>query len=187
MPFADTPVEELRRVFEVNDFAVWAVTQVFLPLLLEAKGLVVNLGSVNAGLCPPFFAAYSASKAAVESLGRAMRRELAPLGVRVVAVKTGSVRSPLFDNAQAIAIPDDSIYAPLRAWVAERGYLGDARFMELDECAKVVVSDLLSENVKPVIWRGGLATIAWVLSWFGWETMLVRSQMSKCTTLSSNT
>lgn len=175
MPFADTPVEEVRRVFDVNVFAVWEVTQPFLPLLLEAKGMVANLGSINAGFCPPFFAAYSASKAAVEAMGRSMRRELAPLGVRVVTIKTGSVRSSLFDNAQAIIIPDDSIYASLRGWVAERGYLKGANFMELDEYAKVVVGDLLKDNVKPVIWRGGLATLAWVLSWLGWESMMVTS------------
>ncbi|KAF7545250.1 hypothetical protein G7Z17_g9317 [Cylindrodendrum hubeiense] len=172
MPFADTPVAEVRRLFDVNVFAVWAVSQAFLPLLLEAKGLVANLGSINAGFCPPLFAAYNASKAALEALGRTMRRELAPLGVRIVTVKSGSVRTALFDHAEGITIPGSSIYAPLREWVAQRGYLKGASFVDLDEYAKTVVSDLLNDNVRPVIWRGGLATLAWFFSWFGWETMM---------------
>lgn len=172
MPFADEPVTEVRRLFDVNVFAIWAVTQAFLPLLLEAQGVVVNIGSINAGLCPPLFGAYNASKAAVEALSRTMRRELAPLGVRVVTVKTGSVRSALFDHAEGITIPDKSIYAPLREWVARRGYLRGARFVELDDYARDVVGDLIRDDVKPVIWRGGLAFLAWVMSWFGWETMM---------------
>ncbi|KAJ4199499.1 hypothetical protein NW767_008307 [Fusarium falciforme] len=172
MPFADEPVAEVRRLFDVNVFAIWAVTQAFLPLLLEAKGLVVNIGSINAGLCPPLFGAYNASKAAVEALSRTMRRELAPLGVPVVTVKTGSVRSARFDHAEGITIPDESIYAPLREWVARRGYLRGARFVKLDDYARDVVGDLLREDVAPVIWRGGLALLGWVMSWFGWETMM---------------
>ncbi|RTE83961.1 hypothetical protein BHE90_001564 [Fusarium euwallaceae] len=113
LPFADEPVAEVRRLFDVNVFAIWTVTQAFLPLLLEAKGLVVNIGSINAGLCPPLFGAYNASKAAVEALGRTMRRELAPLSIRVVTVKTGSVRSTLFDHAESITIPETSIYAEI--------------------------------------------------------------------------
>ncbi|KAF4981309.1 hypothetical protein FDECE_17711 [Fusarium decemcellulare] len=174
MPFADAPVAEVRRLFDVNVFAVWAVTQAFLPLLLEAGGVVANLGSMNADFCPPLFAAYSASKAALDAMGRTMRRELAPLGVRVVTIKTGSVRSALFDHAEDITIPESSMYAPLREWVGRRGYLKGARFMEVDDYAKDVVGDLLKEDVRAVIWRGGLAFVAWVLSWFGWETMMDR-------------
>jgi hypothetical protein len=91
----------------------------------------------------------------------------------VVTVKTGSVRSALFDHAEGITIPDKSIYAPLREWVARRGYLRGARFVELDDYARDVVGDLIRDDVKPVIWRGGLAFLAWVMSWFGWETMMV--------------
>lgn len=173
LPFSDEPVEEVRRLFDVNVFAIWTVTQAFLPLLLEAKGLVVNIGSINAGLCPPLFGAYNASKAAIEALTRTIRRELAPLGIRVVIVKTGSVRSTLFDHAKGIKIPDNSIYAPLREWVSQRGYLTGARFVELDDYARDVVGDLLRDDGKAVIWRGGLVFLAWVMSWFGWETMMV--------------
>lgn len=176
MPFADTPIEEVRSLFEVNFFGAWAVTQAFLPLLLEAKGVVANMGSLNNDFCPPLFSAYSASKGAIQALGNCMRKELAPLGVRVVTIKTGSVRSGLFNNIDGFTIPDDSMYASLRGFVAERGFLKGANFIEADKYAKLVVGDLLADKVKPLIWRGGLTTVAWLLSWFGWETILVSDE-----------
>ncbi|KAK3935711.1 short-chain dehydrogenase/reductase [Diplogelasinospora grovesii] len=171
LPFADTPVDEARRVFEVNVLGVWAVTRAFLPLLLAARGIVANMGSVNDVFCPPFMAAYSASKAAVEAMGRCMRKELAPLRVRVVTLKTGSVRSSLFTNASP-TLPEDSLYAPLKAWIEGQGYLGPARFQNADDYARQIVNDLLKDKVRAVVWRGGLTTVGWFLSWFGWETML---------------
>ncbi|OIW26220.1 short-chain dehydrogenase/reductase [Coniochaeta ligniaria NRRL 30616] len=175
MPFADTPTADLRRIMEVNVIGVWAVTRAFLPLLLEVKGLVANLGSINQVFCPPFLAAYNASKAAIEAMGRTLRRELAPFGVRVVTLKTGSVRSGLFDNAAPTVLPEQSLYAPLRDWIESRGFSASARFMEVEDYAEAVVTDLLKDSVQPVIWRGGLVWIAWIFSWFGWETIMVCS------------
>ncbi|KAB5511718.1 short-chain dehydrogenase/reductase [Coniochaeta sp. 2T2.1] len=172
VPFADTHLSDVRSQMEVNVIGVWAVTHAFLPLLLETKGLVANLGSVNEVFCPPFFAAYNASKAAIEAMGRTTRRELAPFGVRVVTLKTGSVKSSLFANAPATVLPEQSLYAPVRNWIEGRGFTASGRFMDVDEYAGAVVTDLLKENVRPVIWKGGLVWIAWLLSWFGWETIM---------------
>ncbi|KAJ6476196.1 short-chain dehydrogenase/reductase [Mycena sanguinolenta] len=170
-PFADMSVEAARATFEINVLGVWAVTHAFLPQLLAARGIVANLCSVNQVFCPPFLAAYNASKAAVEALGRTLRRELMPLGVRVVALKTGSVRTPLFDTSKAV-LPERSLYAPLRQWIESKGFLAQARFVEVEDYARSVVDDLLVDEPRAVIWRGGLATVAWLLSWAGWETML---------------
>jgi NAD(P)-dependent dehydrogenase (short-subunit alcohol dehydrogenase family) len=182
MPFADTPVEEARRVFEVNVLGTWAVTRAFLPLLVAAgkagsgRSKVVNFSSVNEVLCPPFVAAYSASKAAVESASRTMRRELAPLGVQVVTLKLGSVESGLFNavdvNKTAATCPEGSAYAGLWEWIARREFLRSAGFAKKEVVARDLVDDLLKENTSAMIWRGGLATIHWFLS-FGWETMFV--------------
>ncbi len=177
LPWADTLVEEARRVFEVNVFSVWAVTQAMLPMLLEARGVVVNLGSVNEVFCPSFFAAYNASKAAVEAMSRTMRTELAPLGIRVVLLKPGSVGTKLFDNAPNEGLPDGSLYAPLRQWIEERGFFAGTKFTDRDAYARDVANELLKENVRLVIWKGSLSTIAWLLSWIGWEGIMVRRRI----------
>lgn len=175
LPLADTPIADARRLFEVNVLGAMAVTQAFLPLLLRsAPGAVVaNLGSVNQVLCPPFFAAYNASKAAVEALTTTMRRELAPLGVRAVLLKTGSVRTGLFGNALGgTRLPEGSLYAPLREWIEGRQMELRGRHINSDVYARGVVDELLRDNVKSVVWRGGLTTLAWFLTWLGWEGML---------------
>ncbi|KAI0155916.1 short-chain dehydrogenase/reductase [Pestalotiopsis sp. NC0098] len=174
LPLADTPIADARRLFEVNVLGTMAVTQAFLPLLLRSTSAVVaNLGSVNQVLCPPFFAAYNASKAAVEALTTTMRRELAPLGVRAVLLKTGSVRTGLFGNALGeTRLPEGSLYAPLREWIEGRQMELQGRHIDGDVYARGVVDELLRENVRNVVWRGGLTTLAWVLTWLGWEGML---------------
>ena len=54
MPVLDTDMEETRRMFEVNLFGVLAVTQAFAPLLIAAKGTIVNNSSIGGCLYPPY-------------------------------------------------------------------------------------------------------------------------------------
>lgn len=172
MPFADTPVADFRRLYEVNVIAVWAMTQAFLPLLLEAQGLVVGLSSISSVFCAPFIAGYASSKAAVEAMLRGMRRELAPLGVRVMTVKTGSVSTGLFSNSTA-KLPSDSLYGALREWIESKAAFTDARHQHVDEYAEEVVAEIVKDKTKAFAWKGGMIWVAWFLSWLGWETMLV--------------
>ena len=93
-------LEEARQVFEVNVLGVLAATQTFLPSIRAAKGRVVNLSSLSALLAVPFLGPYNASKAAVESLSDALRRELLPFDVDVVVVQLGTTRTPLWNRAR---------------------------------------------------------------------------------------
>lgn len=173
-PFLDTSLADFRRVFDTNVFGVMAVTQAFAPLLIAARGLVATVGSVNTVLNPPYQTAYNASKAAVTSLGHTLRVELAPFGVRVVTVTTGSVRSKLFDNAdEACRVPPDSLYYPLKERIEKRDFLGNARWMDARDYARQVVGDLLKEKPSPVLWRASYSFVARLMSTFGWPGMLV--------------
>ncbi|KAI1764518.1 putative short-chain dehydrogenase/reductase [Hypoxylon sp. FL1150] len=171
MPFADSSVDDMRRVLETNVVGVLAVTHAFLPLLIQARGTVAAVGSINEVYCPPYQVAYNASKAAVHAAMRTLRVELAPLGVKFVTLVTGSVRTKLFDNAPT-KVPEDSLYRPVAESIETRAFLKEARWMEADVFARQVVGDLLKPKPKLNIWRGGLSTISWVLSWLGWEGML---------------
>ncbi|KAI0141857.1 short-chain dehydrogenase/reductase [Xylariaceae sp. FL1272] len=178
LPFADTVVDAARKVMEVNFLGVFATTKAFLPLLIEGArhrdgdSIVASLGSVNQVFHPPLFGVYNASKAAVETWGASIRTELAPLGVRVVTLKTGSIRSDLFKNAPPTFLPDDSLYRPAKEYIEGRKMLEGGQFVDADVYAKKVVDELLRQNVRHVIWQGGLSKLAWLLSWFGWEGMM---------------
>ncbi|OTA98184.1 hypothetical protein M426DRAFT_326187 [Hypoxylon sp. CI-4A] len=171
MPFADAKMDELRRVIDTNLIAVLAVTHAFLPLLIQAQGTVATVGSINQVFCPPYQVAYNASKAAVAAVTRSLRVELAPLGVKFVNLVTGAVQTKLVDNAPS-KLPEDSLYRAVAENLESREFMKGANWMDAEVFAKQVVGDLLKPKPKLNIWRGGLSTIAWFLSWFGWEGML---------------
>lgn len=180
MPFSDTKISDLSRVFNTNVIGSLAVTQAFIPLLMHQGGgaaktysTVAMLGSVNEVFLPPYQLAYNTSKVAVHAAARALRVELAPLGIRCVTLMTGSVRTKLFENAPS-TVPEGSFYAPVASRIEGREFLRDARWVDPDEFARQVVDELSKPKPKPEIWRGGLAKIASWLAWLGWDGMLVR-------------
>jgi short-subunit dehydrogenase len=89
MPVLDSDMAVSKALFDVNFFAVISVTQAFIPLLVKSKGTVVNNTSFVSVLPVPFQGVYNASKAAASMLASTMRIELAPLGVKVVDLRTG--------------------------------------------------------------------------------------------------
>ncbi|KAJ8128834.1 hypothetical protein O1611_g4797 [Lasiodiplodia mahajangana] len=184
MPLSDTKLSDLRRVIDTNLIGPLAVTQAFIPLLMHQKATdvisesvsrrkstVVMLGSVNEVFSPPYQAAYNASKAAIHAASRTLRIELAPLGIGCVTLMTGSVRTKLFENAPS-NVPEQSFYSAVASKIEGKEFLKNARWVDADEFAKQVVGDLLRSKPKLDIWRGGLATVASWLAWFGWEGML---------------
>lgn len=54
VPALDVDMGDIRRLFETNVFAVMALCQKFAPLLIEAKGTIVMIGSL-AGVIPYVF------------------------------------------------------------------------------------------------------------------------------------
>eukprot|EP01006_Ploeotia_vitrea_P030113 TRINITY_DN62577_c0_g1_i1.p1 TRINITY_DN62577_c0_g1~~TRINITY_DN62577_c0_g1_i1.p1 ORF type:complete len:320 (+),score=8.91 TRINITY_DN62577_c0_g1_i1:67-1026(+) len=83
--------------FEVNVFGTARMIKTFLPLLRRSKGRIVNVSSASVMYTPPFHTAYCGTKYAIEGMSDALRRELAPWGVKVVIVEPGVTQTPLFD------------------------------------------------------------------------------------------
>jgi NAD(P)-dependent dehydrogenase (short-subunit alcohol dehydrogenase family) len=99
----DMALEEWREIIDVNLTGTFLLSQSALPALLEAKGVIVNMGSVAGLRATPYNAAYCASKGGVIMLTKSMAIELAKAGVRVNAVCPGSVDTPFLRNFR---IPD---------------------------------------------------------------------------------
>ncbi|MGW4229245.1 SDR family NAD(P)-dependent oxidoreductase [Streptomyces sp. NPDC004980] len=104
-PVEVLPMEEWRRVFEVNLFGHIAVTQALLPALLRSKGRVVNISSIGGKYAMATYGAYAGAKFALEAVSDSLRREVEPLGVRVVVVEPGGVRTEI--AARGIAAAND--------------------------------------------------------------------------------
>ena len=89
-PIADVPLERLRYLFEVNVFGTMSVTQAVLKEMVAKKsGRIIIMSSIAGVLSAPAFGPYSMTKHALEAMGKAMRGELAPLGIDVTLINPG--------------------------------------------------------------------------------------------------
>jgi NAD(P)-dependent dehydrogenase (short-subunit alcohol dehydrogenase family) len=99
-PLELIPVQQFWRLLEVNLTGQLAVTQALLPLLRQARGRIIIIGSIGARFTPPFVGALAASKSALATMGEALRQELAPWDIRVVVMEPASVRTEAVDKLQ---------------------------------------------------------------------------------------
>jgi NAD(P)-dependent dehydrogenase (short-subunit alcohol dehydrogenase family) len=98
-PMADVPMDRVRHLFDVNVFGTLAVTQQVLPAMVaRGSGRVIIMSSVAGVMVGPGFGPYSMTKHALEAMGKAMRAELAPLGVDVTLVNPGPYQTGFNDR-----------------------------------------------------------------------------------------
>jgi NAD(P)-dependent dehydrogenase (short-subunit alcohol dehydrogenase family) len=102
-PIEYLPLEEWRTQLDVNVIGQVAVTQAFVPLLRQAKGRLVFIGSMGGRLATPLTSPYNASKFAIAGIAESLRHELRPFGIKVVLVEPGGVKTPIWDKGQAYA------------------------------------------------------------------------------------
>lgn len=89
--------DELRRLFDVNVIAPWALTKLCLPSMRDARaGVVINISSMAGRQAMPGLGAYAASKHALEGMTEALRHEVRPFGVRAILVEPGPYKTDIF-------------------------------------------------------------------------------------------
>lgn len=98
-PVLDVDIVKLRELFELNVVAPLRLVQLAAPHLERSRGAVVMMSSIAGIVAAPRYAAYAASKFALEAIAMAMRSELASLGIRVVVIRPGPVDTPFRANA----------------------------------------------------------------------------------------
>ena len=103
-PVEVLPLQLWRDQLEVNLLGPVSVTQALLPHLRRSRGTIVNVSSVGGVLALPICGAYAASKFGLEGMSDALRREVAPQGIRVVIVQPGGVRTAMADRSGALSL-----------------------------------------------------------------------------------
>ena len=97
-PFLDVPIEDYAAMFAVNVTGTMLCTRHALPGMVERKyGRIINLSSQLAqrSLGAGGFAAYAATKGAVEAFTRAMAHEVGPHGITVNAIAPGGIETDM--------------------------------------------------------------------------------------------
>ncbi len=92
--FVSSEWERNKAMLQVNVEALTHLCQLFLPAMLDVEsGAIVNVSSLASTLPIPDFAVYAATKAYVSSFSEALRMEVRELGVDVLAVCPGPVKT----------------------------------------------------------------------------------------------
>ncbi|MEU4151144.1 SDR family NAD(P)-dependent oxidoreductase [Streptomyces sp. NPDC026659] len=104
---------DVRRSFELNFFSVTEILRAVLPgMRAQRSGWIVNMSSVAGLRGVPGFGYYSAAKFAIEGLTEALRGEVAPFGIRVLAVEPGAFRTRAYT-----AFADESVSESVDAYL----------------------------------------------------------------------
>jgi short-subunit dehydrogenase len=146
----DVPLDAVRRVFQVNVFSLIRVTQACLPGMRKArKGRIINLSSMVGKFPFPMSGIYAATKHAVEAVTDALRIELRPFGIHVVAIRPGFTATE-FNEAATRMTGDlmartDPDYKPL--YETSGGAIGKM-FVHATVPGPEVVADLIMEAVE---------------------------------------
>ena len=101
---------DVRALFETHFFGTVAMIKAVLPgMRARRSGAIVNISSIGVQLNPVGSGYYAAAKAAIEGISGALRGELAPLGISVIAVEPGAFRTDFAGRSltQSATVIDD--------------------------------------------------------------------------------
>ncbi len=86
--------QEVRAMFEANFWGLAEMTRAVLPTMREAKsGTIVNISSIGGFVGNPGVGYYNATKFAVNGFSEALKKEVAPLGIKVLLVQPSGFRT----------------------------------------------------------------------------------------------
>jgi short-subunit dehydrogenase len=97
---AEVDMAACRNMFDTNFFGAVTAMQAVIPVMRQqGGGMIINISSVAGHIPIPFHAAYSATKFALNSMGKAAGVELKKDGIHVLTVCPGYVRTGFSENA----------------------------------------------------------------------------------------
>jgi NAD(P)-dependent dehydrogenase (short-subunit alcohol dehydrogenase family) len=123
VPVVDMPIEEWRKVIEVNLNGSFYMSRTFGRLLVQQGrgGSIVNISSIGGKMMAARTAAYAASKAGIHALTSAMSGELGPSKVRVNAICPGIIDTYRLDDVPRGKPFDDMVKHAVPLGRAGRG------------------------------------------------------------------
>jgi NAD(P)-dependent dehydrogenase (short-subunit alcohol dehydrogenase family) len=165
-PLEMVDLAQLREQLEVNVVGQVAVTQAALPLLRQARGRIVFVGSIGGKVAVQFAGPYHASKYAIEAIGDCLRQELAPDGIAVAIVEPGPISTGIWDKAAAriddllTRTPEVDRYRERLLSLRESLQSADQKGGSPDDVAKVIGKALTASSPATRYPVGTVATLA---------------------------
>lgn len=103
-----TKMEDFDAIMATNVRAVFELTQLAVPHLIESKGCIVNVSSVCSNKVFKNSIAYCMSKATIDHFTRCSAIELADRGVRVNAINPGFIETDFLGNITGLDKSDEA-------------------------------------------------------------------------------
>ncbi len=140
---------ETRALYELNVFGALAMIRAVLPgMRARRRGAIVNISSVGGLLARPGTGIYASTKFAIEGVSQALRAELEPLGIRVMAVEPGPFRTNFVAAMARVPTRIDD-YAP-SAWARiEQNQAGHGRQPGDPHRAALAIVQAIESPVPP--------------------------------------
>lgn len=111
-----TPDRDIDLLIKVNLIGTMRVTRMVLPhMIARGEGHIINMISVAGLISPPLNASYSASKFGLRAFNNSIRREVAPLGVKVSGIYPGPANTEFSQH-----IGKSSAYQSIRSGLGIR-------------------------------------------------------------------
>ena len=147
--FLDVGEEQWQELFDLNLFSAVRTTRAALPSLLDRRGAIVTVASINSHLPSTGPVGYSEAKAALTAFSKRLSEEFGPRGLRVNTVSPGVVGSSLWRDptgfgakmAAAHGLPHQDFLAA----IPEQAGIASGRITEPGEVAALIaflVSDV---------------------------------------------
>jgi 2-dehydro-3-deoxy-L-rhamnonate dehydrogenase (NAD+) len=139
-PLDEYPIEEWRRVIEIDLMGVFHCCRAVVPLMRKrdngrGRGHIVNIASIAGKEGNPNASAYSAAKAGVIGLTKSLGKELAETGIRVNAVAPAAAKTDIFAQMTEAQIAYMLSKIPMGRFVLVEEIAALVAWLCSDECS----------------------------------------------------
>ena len=149
-------LDQWRLLFEVNFFGQIAVIQALMPALIRSKGRVVNISSVGGKIAMATYGPYAGTKFALEAVSDSLRREVEPLGVKVIVVEPGAVTTEMLWRVDVtgeriisgMTAEQDGRYATLMHAVISQAQAAIPKGVAAEESGRVIADAITSKRPR---------------------------------------
>ena len=145
-PVEELPLAEFRRVMETNYFGALRCIQAVVRGMRERRdGHIINVSSIQGRISIPSYAAYAASKWALEAASEALAQETKSFGIKVSIVEPGMIATPVWDKRREV--PANTRYRQ------ERRIHALVNALLKQPVTPFVVADKIVEIVQSKTWK----------------------------------